>query len=157
MEFLRRARRSCRPRRDFHSGCADTPSLEKAALFSSNVRSVLIVSATESVPSPRKDLRVASQRRFNTRMNPKPILIAIVAITSFALISPAFADTDTSQMTGTVISATSSLITIQSGKDVWEIKRTDTTKVTSGELQPGSTVTISYRQIDGHKQESPSG
>ncbi|MGH8099646.1 MAG: hypothetical protein ACREIW_00010, partial [Chthoniobacterales bacterium] len=97
------------------------------------------------------------EQGFNAGMKPKPILIAIVAIASFALINPALADTNTSQATGTVIAVTSSLITLQSGKDVWAIKRTDTTKVTSGELQPGSTVTISYRQVDGHKQESPSG
>jgi hypothetical protein len=66
-------------------------------------------------------------------MQIKSILIAIAAA-SLALTSPAFADT--AEMTGTVVSVTSTMITLQKGTEMWDIKRTAPTKVVSGTLKP---------------------
>jgi hypothetical protein len=61
----------------------------------------------------------------------------------------------TVQITGTVSAVTSTQITLQSGTDVWTIKRDATTTVTSGNLTVGSTVTVKCASVDAHKNEQP--
>jgi hypothetical protein len=81
-------------------------------------------------------------------MKMKSILIAIAAAT--LTLSSTFAQT--AQMTGKVIAVTSDKITLQSGKEVWEINLTESTKVT-GEKKVGSTVTVTYNEPDAQKKE----
>jgi hypothetical protein len=88
-------------------------------------------------------------RAFNTGVKIKSFLIAIV---SLALSGAALADT--ASMTGTVVAVTPTVITVQKGTEVWDIKRTATTTVT-GDLKPASTVTINYNTIDAQKKENP--
>lgn len=61
-----------------------------------------------------------------------------------SLAAPAFAATKTYQVTGPVLEVTDDAITVQKGKEKWEIARTPETKVT-GELKKGEKVTIEYR------------
>lgn len=61
-----------------------------------------------------------------------------------ALATPTFAATKTYQVTGPVLDVTDEAITVQKGKEKWEIARTPETKVT-GELKKGEKVTIEYR------------
>lgn len=59
-------------------------------------------------------------------------------------------------MTGTVTAVTSSMITMQkTNGEQWNIARTSTTKVTSGELKVGSKATLSYNAPDAQKKEDP--
>ena len=69
------------------------------------------------------------------------VLIVVVAILFLA--SPAFAGMRTYQVTGPVLELTNDKITVQKGKDKWEIARDAGTKVT-GDLKVGSKVTIQY-------------
>ncbi len=48
------------------------------------------------------------------------------------------------QVTGPVLEVTNDIITVEKGKEKWEIARTKDTKV-SGDLKKGSRVTIHYR------------
>jgi len=48
------------------------------------------------------------------------------------------------QVTGPILEVTDAAITVQKGKEKWEIARTAETKVT-GELKVGAKVTIDYR------------
>ena len=52
--------------------------------------------------------------------------------------------TKTYQVTGPVLEVTDSTITVQKGKEKWQLARTKDTKVT-GDLKPGARVTIQYR------------
>ena len=82
-------------------------------------------------------------------MKMKSILIAIAAA-SLTLSSTAFAQT--AHMTGKVIAVTSEKITVQNGKEVWDINLTATTTV-SGDKKVGSTVTVTYNAPDAQKKE----
>jgi hypothetical protein len=86
---------------------------------------------------------------FNAMMKMKSILIAIAAA-SLTLSSTAFAQT--AQMTGKVIAVTSDKITVQNGKEVWDINLTASAKV-SGDKKVGSTVTVTYNAPDAQKKE----
>ena len=86
---------------------------------------------------------------FNAMMKMKSILIAIAAAT-LTLGSTAFAQT--AHMTGKVIAVTSDKITVQKGKEVWDINLTASTKV-SGDKKVGSTVTVTYNAPDAQKKE----
>jgi hypothetical protein len=59
----------------------------------------------------------------------------------------------TIQITGTVTAVTDTEITLQSGTDVWTIKRTPTTKVTDGTLKTAATVTVQCPSPNAHKNE----
>ena len=84
-------------------------------------------------------------------MNIKTILTAFMAGT-FALSSVALAD----NMAGTVVAVTPTLITVQRGKDVWNIKCGAGTHTTvKGELKVGASVSISYDAPDAQKKEEP--
>ncbi len=61
-----------------------------------------------------------------------------------SLAAPTFAATKTYQVTGPVLDVTDESVTVQKGKEKWEIARTPDTKVT-GELKKGEKVTIEYR------------
>ena len=86
---------------------------------------------------------------FNAMMKMKSILIAIAAA-SLTISSTAFAQT--AHMTGKVIAVTSDKITVQKGKEVWDINLTASTEV-SGDKKVGSTVTVTYNARDAQKKE----
>ena len=86
---------------------------------------------------------------FNAMMKMKSILIAIAAA-SLTLSSTAFAQT--AHMTGKVIAVTSDKITVQKGKEVWDINLTASTEI-SGDKKVGSTVTVTYNAPDAQKKE----
>jgi hypothetical protein len=67
--------------------------------------------------------------------------IAVLAV--LFVVSFAFAGVNTYQVTGPVLELTNDKITVQKGKDKWEIARDASTKVT-GDLKVGSKVTIQY-------------
>ena len=56
---------------------------------------------------------------------------------------PAFAADKTYQVTGPVLEVTDTTITVQKGKEKWQLARTKDTKVT-GDLKVGAKVTIAY-------------
>ncbi len=66
------------------------------------------------------------------------LLFVIILFASFA-----FAGTTSYQVTGPVLAVTDNSITVQKGKEKWEIARDKDTKVT-GDLKVGSKVTIKY-------------
>ncbi len=68
-------------------------------------------------------------------------VIAVMA--SLFVVSLAFAGVKTYQVTGPVLDLTNDKITVQKGRDKWEIARDASTKVT-GDLKVGSKVTIQY-------------
>ena len=67
-----------------------------------------------------------------------------LALVLGALAAPALAATKTYQVTGPVLEVTDDAVTVQKGKEKWEIARTADTKVT-GELKKGEKVTVEYR------------
>jgi cell division protein YceG involved in septum cleavage len=67
----------------------------------------------------------------------------IVVLVVLFVASVAFAGVKTYQVTGPVLELTNDSITVQKGKDKWEIARDASTKVT-GDLKVGSKVTIHY-------------
>ena len=84
-------------------------------------------------------------------MKMKTILIAITA-GSLALSSVAFADS----MAGVVVTVTPTLITIQKGTELWDIKRgTGTHTAVTGDLTVGANVTVNYDSPDAQKKELP--
>jgi len=58
--------------------------------------------------------------------------------------SPAFAAAKTYQVTGPIVEVTDETITIEKGKEKWQVDRTKDTKVT-GDLKVGTKVTVQYR------------
>jgi len=76
-------------------------------------------------------------------MNIKAVF-SLLAAASLVLSSAAFAaGAKTYQVTGPVLEVTDSMITVQKGKDRWEVNRDANTKVT-GDLKVGEKVTITY-------------
>jgi hypothetical protein len=67
------------------------------------------------------------------------VVLALLLVASFAYA----AGVKTYQVTGPVLELTNTSITVQKGKDKWEIARDGSTKVT-GDLKVGSKVTIQY-------------
>ncbi len=71
----------------------------------------------------------------------------ILAIALLLVVSAlAFAAVKTYQVTGPVLAVTADSITVEKGKDKWELARDKDTKV-KGDLKVGSKVTIEYRMI----------
>src|SRR5881398_1495568 len=69
---------------------------------------------------------------------------SLIAAASLALSSLAFAaGAKTYQVTGPVLEVNDSIITVQKGKDRWELDRDSNTKVT-GDVKVGDKVTITY-------------
>jgi len=67
----------------------------------------------------------------------------LVATGLLALSTAALAGPKEYQVTGPVLEVSPDQITVQKGKDRWEIGRTAATKV-SGDVKPGDKVTIMY-------------
>ncbi|MFN2542224.1 MAG: hypothetical protein ABR514_08670 [Chthoniobacterales bacterium] len=71
--------------------------------------------------------------------------LSMIAIVNLVLSSGVIAaGAKTYQITGTVVSSTSSMLTVQKGTDRFEIDIDPATTKGSAELKAGSTVTISY-------------
>jgi hypothetical protein len=70
-------------------------------------------------------------------------LFSLVAASTLALSSTAFAGAKSYQVTGPVVEATDSMIVVMKGKERFEIDRDASTKVT-GDLKVGEKVTIMY-------------
>jgi len=68
---------------------------------------------------------------------------SLIAAVSLALSGLAFAGAKTYQVTGPVLEVNDSMITVQKGKDRWELDRDSNTKVT-GDVKVGDKVTITY-------------
>ena len=80
------------------------------------------------------------------------LLLSLIVVGILALSGAAFGGTIT--ITGKVLAVTDSIVTVQSGSDVWEINRKETTKIT-GDLKVGATVTVSCNEPDAQKKEAP--
>ncbi len=70
-------------------------------------------------------------------------IFSLIAAASLVLSGVTFAGAKTYQVTGPVLEVTDSMITVQKGKDRWELDRDSNTKVT-GDLKVGDKVTINY-------------
>jgi hypothetical protein len=80
-------------------------------------------------------------------MNIKKLAPMIVAVLLAA--NAAFGQTVT--VTGTVTVLTDAQISLASGLDLWNIRRTPTTTVTNGTLAVGNTVTVQCSSADAQK------
>jgi hypothetical protein len=82
------------------------------------------------------------------------LLLSLIVAMSLVLSSAGLGQT--TEMTGKVLAVTSSVITVQKGTEVWDIKRGRNTSTTvTGDLKVGSTVTIKYNAPDAQKKEGP--
>ncbi len=68
----------------------------------------------------------------------------ILAAALAALAAPALAAEKSYQVTGPVVDVSDTAITVQKGKEKWEIARTSDTKV-EGEPKKGDKVTVHYK------------
>jgi len=76
-------------------------------------------------------------------MNSK--IICLLAAVSLAFSSVTFAaGAKTYQVTGTVVAATGTMVTVQKGTEKWEIDIDPATTKGFGDLKVGSTVTVTY-------------
>ena len=74
----------------------------------------------------------------------KTTLFSLIAATSLVLSSASFAaGTKDYQVTGPVLEVSDSMITVQKGKENWEIAKDSSTKA-SGEIKKGDKVTVHY-------------
>src|SRR4051812_26112571 len=69
--------------------------------------------------------------------------LGLLAAVSIAFSSAAFAVTKDYQVTGPVVEVSDSSITVEKGKEKWEIAKDSSTK-TSGEIKKGDKVTVHY-------------
>jgi hypothetical protein len=69
--------------------------------------------------------------------------VAALTLSSTLLLAPAHAAEKEYQVTGPVLEVTDASVTVQKGKEKWQLARTKDTKVT-GDLKVGSKVTIMY-------------
>lgn len=76
-------------------------------------------------------------------MTKKSLVLAIALLLVAAV---TFAAVKTYQVTGPVLAVTNDSITVEKGKDKWELARDKETKI-KGDLKVGSKVTIEYRMI----------
>ena len=70
--------------------------------------------------------------------------LLLLAIFALFFISPSFAATKTYQVTGPVLELSETSITVQKGKEKWEVARDSSTE-TKGDLKKGDKVTVEYR------------
>jgi hypothetical protein len=68
---------------------------------------------------------------------------SLIAAASLALSATVLAGAKTYQVTGPVLDVNDSMITVQKGKDRWELDRDSNTKV-NGDVKVGDKVTITY-------------
>jgi hypothetical protein len=69
--------------------------------------------------------------------------LSAMALGATLLATPAFAADKTYQVTGPVLEVTDTTITVQKGKEKWQLARSKDTK-TAGEVKVGDKVTITY-------------
>jgi hypothetical protein len=75
----------------------------------------------------------------------KNVRLLALLLTGSLFSLPAFAaGAKTYQVTGPILEVTDAVITVQKGKETWQIDRSKDTKVT-GDLKVGAKVTIQYR------------
>ncbi len=72
----------------------------------------------------------------------RTLFIAVI-LSSLMVPTSAFAAAKTYQVTGPIIALTDTVITIEKGKDKWEIDRNSDTKI-DGQLKVGEKVTVYY-------------
>ena len=88
------------------------------------------------------------------------LTLKALALTPLALVALAGtvhgAQARTYQVTGPVTALTNDTITVQKGKDLWEIGRDGGTKV-AGDLRVGEKVTVQYRIIATQIEVKPAG
>jgi hypothetical protein len=70
-------------------------------------------------------------------------LLSALVLGATLLAGPAFAADKTYQVTGPVLEVTDTMVTVQKGKEKWQVARNKDTQVT-GELKVGAKVTITY-------------
>jgi uncharacterized protein GlcG (DUF336 family) len=76
-------------------------------------------------------------------MNPR--ITSVLVALSFSLSGAAFAaGAKTYQVTGTVVAATGTMVTVQKGTEKWEIDIDPATTKGFGDLKVGSTITVTY-------------
>ena len=84
-------------------------------------------------------------------------IAATLAVLALAA-APALAADKTYQVTGPVVAVNDTTITVEKGKEKWEIARTKDTKVT-GELKVGAKVTVYYTMtaasIEAKEEKAP--
>src|SRR5438270_7786276 len=73
----------------------------------------------------------------------KTKMFSLITAASLAFGGIAFAGAKTYQVTGPVLEVNDSMITVQKGKDRWELDRDSNTKV-NGDVKVGDKVTINY-------------
>lgn len=71
---------------------------------------------------------------------------SILSVVSLAFVSSSLAATKTYQVTGPVLEMSETSVTVQKGKEKWEIAR-DASTETKGELKKGDKVTVEYRMM----------
>ena len=80
--------------------------------------------------------------------------LAVLALAA----APAFAADKTYQVTGPIVAVNDTTITVEKGKEKWEIARTKDTKVT-GDLKVGAKVTVYYTMtaasIEAKEEKAP--
>jgi len=76
----------------------------------------------------------------------KKTTVFALSLAALSLLSPmsGFAADKTYQVTGPVLEVTDASVTVQKGKEKWQLDRNKDTKVT-GDLKVGAKVTIEYR------------
>ena len=77
-------------------------------------------------------------------MKKHALLLGLVV--SLAFTGSVLADDHNYQVTGPVLAVTATSITVQKGKDPWEVSRDTNTKIT-GDIKVGSKVTIKYHMV----------
>ena len=81
----------------------------------------------------------------------------LLALATLALSGPVLgADLKTYQVTGPVLDVSADSITVQKGKDPWQIGRAADTK-TSGDVKKGDKVTVMYRMTATSIDVKPAG
>src|SRR6266496_1278773 len=84
--------------------------------------------------------------------------LSLIAAANLVLSGAAFAaGAKTYQVTGTVVAATGTMVTVQKGTEKWEIDIDPATTKGFGDLKVGSTVTVTYvmsaMRVEGASQQ----
>ena len=87
---------------------------------------------------------------------PSFAVVALLGALWFSNANLNAAEVKTYQVTGPVLEVTPTSITVQKGKDKWEIARTKSTKMT-GEPKVGAKVTIYYQMVATEVEQKEEG
>lgn len=82
------------------------------------------------------------------------VLAVVLSVVFLSAALASAAGPKTYQVTGPVLEVSDDIITVQKGKDRWEIGRDASTKVT-GDLKVGSKVTIEYKMMGAAVEVKP--